>query len=86
MPESFEWLILSCGIIQDSDINKILAEPSEYIESSYFFSWERFFTHLLVEKTADSYLTYSKKELNDAYRQDMVLNRILDSMEKIKFL
>lgn len=39
----------------------MLEEPSAYIESRKYFSWERFFTALLVEKAEGTYLAYSKK-------------------------
>ena len=70
VPESFEWIILSSGLIPDSEIEKILAAPYDYIDSSQFFSWDNYFTALLVEKTKDSYLRYSKPVLNDAYLQE----------------
>lgn len=65
LPESFEWIILKSGLIQE--VSKILDSPSEYIESGTYFSWERFFTALLVEKTQDSYLSYRKASLNENY-------------------
>lgn len=80
LPESFEWLILSAGILKNSDVLKILNDPSEYIESRKYFSWERFFTALLVERTQGDYLAYNKKELNPAYLTDSVKNRILKSI------
>ena len=45
LPESFEWLILNSGIIQDSELDAILEQPEEFIESTKYFSWERFFTN-----------------------------------------
>ncbi|WP_304091117.1 translation initiation factor 2, partial [Phascolarctobacterium succinatutens] len=48
LPESFEWLILNAGIFDDSELKAILNAPSEYVDSKEFFSWERFFTDLLV--------------------------------------
>lgn len=51
LPESFEWLILSSRILNDSEIDKILEVPSDYIDSEKYFSWERFFTELLIEKS-----------------------------------
>ena len=35
----------------------------EYIESSEFFSWERYFTKLLIEQTKGTYLKYKKSRL-----------------------
>ena len=70
LPESFEWIILRSGLLKDSDINAILESPEDYIESSLYFSWERFFTALLVEKSQGSYLRYTKKTLNPVYLND----------------
>ena len=54
LPESFEWLVLKSGLIKEKDLQKILEDPSEFIESKKYFSWEQFFTRLLVEKTKDT--------------------------------
>ena len=68
LPESFEWLILKSGLIEDGDIQEILADASAYIESSEYFSWEQFFTELLVERTKSiKRLRYKKDRLNKAY-------------------
>lgn len=52
LPESFEWLILSSGILKDAETTQILQTPSGYIDSKEYFSWERYFTALLIEKAA----------------------------------
>lgn len=52
-PESFEWLILSSGLIQGKDIQSILKNPENYLDSREYFSWERFFTSVLTERTKD---------------------------------
>lgn len=44
LPESFEWLILKSGVLKNNQIDQMLDEPAEYIESREYFSWERFFT------------------------------------------
>lgn len=67
LPESFEWLILSSGILKDHEITEVLENPASFIESEKFFSWERFFTALLIEKTQDTYLAYTKRKLNETY-------------------
>ena len=77
LPESFEWMILSAGLLSDSDINRILKNPADSIESSLYFSWERFFTSLLTEKTKDTYLQDNKRELNPTYLQDKEKRAIL---------
>ena len=84
LPESFEWLILSSGILKDAEVGQILQMPSDYIDSKEYFSWERYFTALLTEKTAGTYLNYTKKTLNEAYLKDGVKNAILGQMQTVK--
>ena len=67
LPESFEWLVLRSGLVKDGEVAQILADPASFIESRDYFSWERFFTALLVERTSGTYLRYSKRSLNPAY-------------------
>mgnify|MGYP000487380628 FL=1 len=63
LPESFEWLILSAGVLKNAAMEKILKNPSEYVESRNYFSWERFFTALLIEETKGTYLAYFPKNI-----------------------
>lgn len=70
LPESFEWLVLESGIIEDSEIREILSAPSDYIDSRAYFSWERFFAALLIHKTDNTYLKYSKRTLNSSYQNE----------------
>ena len=77
LPESFEWLILKADVIKDNSVKEILDNPEDFIESKDYMSWERFFTALLVEKTKDTYLRYSKSKLNDAYRNKKIQEKIL---------
>lgn len=80
LPESFEWLILKSGLLRQEDINEILKNPSDYIESKEFFSWEQFFTHLLAERTKSiDYMRYSenKSALADFYKQKENAEKIL---------
>lgn len=80
LPESFEWLILSSGIIDDSEIINILKKPYDFIDSRTFFSWERFFTALLTDKSKGTWLQYSKAKLNPVYLQGKYLKQILSAM------
>ena len=84
LPESFEWLILSSGILKDAETTQILQTPSGYIDSKEYFSWERYFTALLIEKAAGTYLNYTKITLNEAYLRDGVKNAILGQMQKVE--
>lgn len=85
LPESFEWLLLNSGILKQPKIKDILMHTAEYIESERYFSWEQYFTELLVQNTKDSYLKYSKKKLNPNYLQPVIKKNIIDSIEKIVF-
>lgn len=77
LPESFEWLILKSDLLADAEIQKILENPSQYIDSKEYMSWERFFTALTIEKTKDTYLQYSKSKLNEAYKSPKVQDKII---------
>lgn len=85
LPESFEWVILKSGVISNREIAEILKNPSEYIDSQKYFSWERFFTDLIVKSTQGTYLAYKKRELNAAYLNENVADKILSSIENIEF-
>ena len=84
LPESFEWLILSSGLISEKDIKTMLEEPENYIDSTEYFSWERFFTKLLVTRTEETYLKYSKSKLNSNYLHEKNKERIVNMMQGIK--
>lgn len=85
LPESFEWVLLKAGIIKDLKLKVILDNPFEYIESAEYFSWEQYFTSLLVKVTKDSYLQYSKKKLNQNYLQPTIKEQVIHSMKGIEF-
>lgn len=80
LPESFEWLILKSGILGSRTPAQILENPSAYIESSEYFSWEQYFTDLLIQLTQDTVLHDSKSRLNPAYLQPANVTRILQAM------
>ena len=81
MQESFEWIILSSELLEDKEIKDIMDKPENYIESQEYFSWERFFTKLLVDKTAGTYLKYQKGKLNPAYLHEKNKNIILRNIK-----
>lgn len=82
LPESFEWIILSSGLVEDKEVKGILEAPENYIESQTYFSWERFFTKLLVDKTEGTYLKYQKSKLNLAYLHEKNKRIILEKLIK----
>ncbi|MCR5128204.1 MAG: translation initiation factor 2 [Lachnospiraceae bacterium] len=84
LPESFEWLILNSGIIKD--ISKDEIEHAEnYADSEKYFSWERYFTNLLIQRTIHTPMAYTKEHLSDAYRSDNIIKRILATINGIDF-
>ena len=85
LPESFEWLILSSGLIKDGELDDILEKPYNYIDSTEFFSAEQFYTSLLIQKTNGTYLQYNKKKLNDSYLQNKEKSAIISVMPKTLF-
>ncbi len=77
LPESFEWLILQSGLIEIAGLREMLENPSDFIESGQFFSWEQFFTDYLIRHTAGTYYAYSKSKLQGFYLLTENRNRIL---------
>lgn len=77
LPESFGWLVLSSGVLQDKETREILSQPENYIESHDYFSWERFFTHLPEEKTRGTIAQYTKRKLNPYYLDDKNVEKIV---------
>lgn len=79
LPESFGWLILRSDIISVSGIEEILEHPEDYIESSRYFSWERYFTDLIESNTGnDPRKKYSKDWLANYYTSEYAAGKILD--------
>lgn len=84
LPESFEWLILRSGLLEDAEVDEILKSPENYVESQQYFSWERYFTAVLMQKTVDSYLKYTKSKLNPVYLQEHEKKAVLSEMSRIQ--
>ncbi len=81
LPESFEWLIMKAGLIKDSEIDRVLDNPTDHIECSKYFSWEQYFTALLIERTNGTYMQYNKSDLADYYLQEENVEKILFVVE-----
>lgn len=79
LPESFEYLVLKSGVVKSGHIDEVLSDPSEWIDSAQFGSWERFFTDFLMELTRDSEHPYSKKRLSVFYLSDSSVLKILNT-------
>lgn len=76
LPESFEYLILKSGVIKGAELEAVLEEPADYIDSLQHESWEQFFTDLLISLTKDTAAKYSKEVLNKYYLQDKNIRKI----------
>lgn len=85
LPESFEWMILKSGLIDGNTIQDMLEHPEDFIESQTYFSWEQYFTNILIQYTQDTYLKYNKSKLNESYLHEKAKNMILNVMENIIF-
>ena len=79
LPESFEWLLLLSGLLKDKEIKEILASPENYIDSGDYVDWERYFTHLLIEKSKGTYLEYEKSSLNKAYLNEREMGAVVEN-------
>lgn len=83
LPESFEWMILAAGLFDNQEIESVLAEPSSFIDSIEYFSWEQFFTKVLGKITEGTIWKYSKKALNPVYLHETNKRKIISIMGKI---
>ena len=77
LPESFEWLILSSGLVDGRHLAEILKRPENFIESEEYISWERFFTQFLVDLTQRTVWQYQKRHLNPIYLHEGNAQKIL---------
>ena len=86
LPESFEWLILKSAIFDGNErVRGILKSPADHIESGKYFSWEIFFTYLLVEESRDKEkLKYpkGKGKLPSGYLTEKNMDSIMNAMKR----
>ena len=82
LPESFEWLLLKSGVIHSAEIDEILNAPADYIDAETYFSWEQFFTDLLIRVTSEhDYMRYHKQRLAPYYLQPNHIEKVIRAME-----
>ena len=84
LPESFEWIILSSGLIDGNRIADVVEHTEDYLESSEYFSWEQFYTKVLIQETKDGYLHYNKSKLNENYLHLKEKKALLDVIDIVK--
>lgn len=68
--------------MRDNTVAEVLEHPSDFIESRDYMSWERSFIALLVDKTKDTYLRYSKSKLNESYKNQKIQKRFCRRFQK----
>lgn len=76
LPESFEWLLLSSGLVRNDELPAILADPGAFIESRDYFSWERFFFATLSAMTRGTRLQYGKGSMSGEWLSDGALSAV----------
>ena len=77
-PESFEWIILKSGVLNNNQLEEILTHPENYIDSTVYMSWEQFFTEQLENVTKDDAVKhYQKSKLPLYYVSDGAKTRIM---------
>lgn len=66
LPESFEYLLLSSAMFREMDIEEQLQHTEKYA-TGLDFSWEQYYTDLIVSLTQGKKYQYSKKKLNPCF-------------------
>lgn len=87
-PESFEWLLLNSNILNEPYITEVLKALYNYIESSEFFSWEKYFTDLLNKATKESNIMPYNKSNNKSlkiFTTGNNMKRVIESSD-LKYL
>ena len=67
LPESFEWLLLSSGVVKADGVEENLASPENYVDSAKYMSWEQFFTSVLSDATKGTPLAYNKGRFAEGF-------------------
>lgn len=77
-PESFEWLILSSGILTVP--KDVLEKTYNYADSREYMSWEDFYTGYLTQLTRSTVYEYSKSNLKDFYKMKGSVRKIIQAL------
>ena len=79
-PESFEYLLLQSDIFCSKAIQEKLEKTYNYAASEKYFSWEQFYTALLIEETVGTKMQYKKEKINQYYLSDINIRRIMEKL------
>lgn len=77
LPESFEWLLLKAELRGLPDTREVLENPENFVDSSEYMSWERFFTAYLKNLTRGTAFEYKKELLAEPYACEPNASRIM---------
>lgn len=77
LPESFEWLLLSSGVVKADGVEENLASPENYVDSAKYMSWEQFFTSVLSDATKGTPLAYNKGRIAKGYLAPANADRVM---------
>ena len=69
---------LKAGITDSKEVDEILDRPCDYIDSELYFSWERFFTDLLIKHSQGKVYSYNRRSIAVYYLSDRSAKRILE--------
>lgn len=79
-PESFEYILLQSDIFASNSLKKKLEETYNYADSEQYFSWEQYYTALIIEETKGTEKQYHKSKLNPYYLSEKNKKRIVEQM------
>ncbi|MDD6065750.1 MAG: translation initiation factor 2 [Firmicutes bacterium] len=79
-PESFEYMLLQSDIFTSKLIREKLEKTHDYAASETYFSWEQFYTQLIMDETAGTEMQYRKEKLNPYYLSDINKRRIMEKL------
>lgn len=84
-PESFEYILLQSDIFVSNELKKKLTETYDYADSEQYFSWEQYYTALIMEETKNTEKQYHKSKLNSYYLSEKNKKRIVEQLpERIR--
>ena len=77
LPESFEWLLLSSGVVKADGVEENLASPENYVDSAKYMSWEQFFTSVLSDATKGTPLAYNKGRIAEGFLAPANVDKVM---------
>ena len=69
--------------IPSLNLNLPVLDTWDYVESSKYFSWERYFNDLLTDVTKNTIAAYNKDKLNNYYRSEKFYKRVLQECPEL---